>query len=85
MNQGMFKMCACESVCVGLTHMYILTVRLPAPPLANDRRNKTFVKDEAIHHVVQGTIKTPAGLKAQTRVPLHRAWRDRGRRRRAGG
>lgn len=58
------------------THAY--SYSMPAPPLANDRCNKTFVKDGAIHHVVQGT-KNQAGLKAQTRVPLHRAWIERGR------
>lgn len=57
----------------------VLSYSLPAPPLANDRCNKTFAKDEAIHHVVLGTIKTLAALKAQTRVPLHRAWTDRGK------
>lgn len=73
--------CVHVSVCVFAYGSYtcVFSYSLPAPPLANDRCNKAFVKDETIHHVVQGTIKTPAGLKAQTRVPLNRAWRDRGR------
>lgn len=67
------RACVCMQTCKFLQYAP------PAPPLANDRCNKTFRKDEAIHHVAQGMIKTPAGLKAQTRVPLHRARRDRGR------
>lgn len=69
----------CVLVCAYRSYKRVFSSCPPAPPLANDRCNKTFVKDEAIHHVVPGTIKTLAGLKAQTRVPVHRAWRDRGR------
>lgn len=36
------------------------------PPLANDRCNKTFVKDGTIHHVVWSA---GTRLKAQRRVP----------------
>lgn len=38
------------------------------PPLANDRSNKTFVKDGNIHHVAWGTRKQPS-LKAQQESP----------------
>lgn len=41
---------------------------MPAPPLANERCNKTFANDGTIHHVTSGTGKEVC-LKAQTRVP----------------
>lgn len=36
--------------CGGFTHTRTHFNNMPAPPLANDRCNKTFVKDGAIHH-----------------------------------
>lgn len=45
------------------------------PPLANDRCNKTFVKDGTIHHVVWGA---GTRLKAQRRVPAQGRERPRG-------
>lgn len=57
------------------THAYSHSV--PVPLLANDRCNKTFVKDGTIHHVVWGTGK--ASLKAQIGVPSYRVGRDGGR------
>lgn len=51
---------------------------VPVPLLANDRCNKAFVKDGTIHHVVQGA-RNQVSLKAQIRVPLHRAGRERWR------
>lgn len=49
-----------------MAHAYFYS--MPVPPLANDRYNKTFGKDETIHHVVEGT-RNQAISKAQTRVP----------------
>lgn len=42
-------------VCVCSVASYAYSYNIPAPPLANDRCNKTSVKDGTIHHIVEGT------------------------------
>lgn len=62
-------MCACECVRAHGSDARVFSYSPPAPPLANDRCNKTFVKDEAIHHVVQGHDKNPGWLKSTNKSP----------------
>lgn len=59
-------------------HTDAYSYSVPVPLLANDRRNKTFVKDGTIHHVVWST-RNQGSLKAQIGVPLHRVGRERQR------